>query len=62
MRSARPGNAAAFISEDHFARYVRKMRNLYATRSEATLNALDILDMTPGGRGTDWNSKLEYQT
>jgi GntR family transcriptional regulator / MocR family aminotransferase len=32
---------AAFISEGHLARYVRKMRNIYAARSAATLSALE---------------------
>jgi GntR family transcriptional regulator / MocR family aminotransferase len=32
---------AAFISEGHLARYVRKMRNIYAARSSATLTALE---------------------
>jgi GntR family transcriptional regulator / MocR family aminotransferase len=47
---------AAFILEGHLARYVRKMRNLYASRNAATLQSLrrhvsDWLEPIPSSAG-----------
>lgn len=56
---------ADFLTEGHFARHVRRMRTLYATRQEALVDAArthveDLVDIEPADTGTHVVGWLRY--